>query len=122
MIATPLCDCGGPLAPDHGHRVPGTLGLSTPWARQYLPEDQRAEVIAEIPDGHILGVSAGRRPGAPWRIWLRSPDRTVELWRMELWMSDLQRACLFALRKHAAVPLTVTTDAEGYITSIEEAS
>lgn len=88
----------------------GRLGLTTPWARQYLPAEQRSAVVAEVPDGHSLGVSAYRRPGH-WILWLNreldepGPDgRWVEqLWRVEMRDPDLQRACLRALRAHAPV-------------------
>ena len=81
----------------------GALHLQTPWARKYFPEDARPEVEALIPDGTVLTVGALRAPGKPWVLRLqRADDRSVELWRTEVYMLDLRGACLFALRRKDA--------------------
>lgn len=98
----------------------GALGLSTPWARQYLADPlARERVRARVPDGCTLGVSAQRRPG-DWTIWLvRNGDPVERLWSMRVRLLDLERACLWALRAHES-KVVVTTDADGYIESMED--
>jgi len=93
------------------HRYParvethGRLRLDTPWPRQYLPEDKRPEVEAEIPQGATLAIGATERPGHAWVLVLF--DSTGQLWREE-WRADPRRypladLCLRSLAKHAAV-------------------
>ena len=44
----------------------GTLGLSSPWARQAIPTvDERRAIAADIPDGYTVGVSATK-----WHVWV----------------------------------------------------
>jgi hypothetical protein len=78
----------------------GSLGLSSPWARQYLPADLRHDVEQRIPAGHVLGVGVGRRakPG-DWVLWLNDPSGKT-LWKTRALMRDLQGACLWALARH----------------------
>lgn len=50
----------------------GTLGLTTPWARQYFPKEERPAVEALIPDGYTLTIGS---PGSPtvWNLRLFAP-------------------------------------------------
>ena len=45
----------------------GNLGLSSPWARQALPDPLRSELRSLIPDGWVIGVSAN-----PSRSWFKA--------------------------------------------------
>jgi hypothetical protein len=110
-----------------GSRPLQRLVLSTPWARQYLRDyEARERVSNAVPEGYVLVVGAARKPG-DWTIWLSPaydraldhPTRRPEVWRMRVIKSDLEAACMFALRHHEA---TITTDAAGNVTSWEDAS
>ena len=45
----------------------GRLGLSSPWARDAVPEPLRSELRALIPDGWTVGVSTN-----PSRAWFKA--------------------------------------------------
>lgn len=47
----------------------GTLGLSSPWARDRIPEALRAELEALVPDGYTVGVSVLPNNGS-CRVWV----------------------------------------------------
>ena len=55
----------------------GTLGLSSPWARQAVPEPLRATLAALVPPGWVIGVSVSA-DRAWYRAWCIEPGvRTV---------------------------------------------
>lgn len=91
----------------------GRVGLSTPWARQYLPAGpERDQVESFVPAGHTLGVSAAKRPGE-WRIWLLDEAR-IQIWHCDAYDRDLRRACLSALRRHG-VPVPPLSELDALI-------
>ena len=93
------------------------LDVSSEWRALYFPPADRPEVIALIPDGHILGVRALAR--RKWRVWLmtdnpRTQDRRV-IWKYDhVIASRGADAALWALRKHPTIE-AVPVDAEGYV-------
>lgn len=74
----------------------GTLGLSSPWARQGIDAAGKAAVEARIPDGMSLGVAVTPNR-AYWLLWLVEDDKpTTEQLRVSHGL-PLRQACLFAL-------------------------
>jgi hypothetical protein len=98
------------------------IGLSREWkARHVTPE---VEAMAErIPAGHVVYVVATDTTGRHWRVDMfpeASPH--VREWSIEVRGASLERALDFALTKHGYPGgVVVTTDAQGWVTSIEGA-
>jgi hypothetical protein len=85
----------------------GQLGLSTPWAREGITPEQRAEVEALLPEGYVLGVSVTpdkRR----WELWLvRDGEVITSTLRVTRALPHrtvypLRAACLWALEHWTA--------------------
>lgn len=95
------------------------LGLSTPWARGAIRDlDERRRLEALIPDGLFITVMGGKSSRGPWTLVLLKEGREVD---------RIQRASTIehgvnVLLARQGKPLTVTTDADGFITNIEETS
>lgn len=77
----------------------GTLGLSTPWAREAIDRAGRDALEAEIPEGVTLGVSMTANRGR-WLLWLVR-DGAVITPKVEVSAGlPLIDACRWALRVH----------------------
>ena len=76
----------------------GTLGLSTPWAREGHEQGDREDIEAAIPDGWTLGVSVDKNR-SQWVFWTKDPDGTIS---HQLRVSHSMSACGLLLR---AAPL-----------------
>ena len=77
----------------------GRLALSTPWAREGITPEERAEVEAAIPDGYMVGVSVEARR-ARWILWTKSPEGDVSPQLRVSRTMRLRDAVLWALREH----------------------
>ncbi len=101
----------------------GSLGLSTPWARQGITKEDRLDVEAAIPDGHTLGVSMTPNRDK-WIFWVVRPGENSRGYsRLKVSSSmSLTSAAFFALRHYKLTTDTVVRlDPEGYVRSIEDA-
>jgi hypothetical protein len=96
----------------------GTLGLTTPWARRAITAEDRARVEAAIPDHITVGVSVEPNH-AKWVLWTVEDRQAGSKLRVSTSL-PLVEACWFALRHWGIGSQTVTTDAEGYVTDIED--
>jgi hypothetical protein len=75
--------------------VSGSLVLPSPWARQYFPAAERADVERLIPAGHTLTVLARSSPTV-WTLVLRKGADEVQRRRV-YGRSVLPAACRQAL-------------------------
>lgn len=104
MHDAPVCVCGSRLGPDHVHREHGTLGLSSPWAREGITREQRHAIEALIPAGLTVGVSVTPNK-ATWILWQApegtkvSPARRAQQLRISHSL-PLYEALLWALTEH----------------------
>lgn len=54
----------------------GRLGLTTPWARRYMTDEDRVILESLVPDGYTVTVGARYKPGE-WTLVL-TRDQTPE--------------------------------------------
>jgi hypothetical protein len=79
--------------------VSGTLGLSTPWAKEGITHHEREAVEAVIPDGMTLGVSMTSHR-AYWLLWLVADGEPITSKLKVSGTLRLKAACLWALETH----------------------
>ncbi len=101
--------------------MPGSLGLSTPWARAALTGQDRRDVADAIPDGWTLGVSMSPNRGL-WYFWTVAPDGTKSMRLTVTASMSLKSASFFALRHWKLLSeTTIKLDELGYIKEISDA-
>jgi hypothetical protein len=85
----------------------GSMGLSTPWAREGITPEQRAEVESHLPEGYVLGVSV-TADKQRWELWLVkdgqviTPQLKVTRALPHRTVYPLRAACLWALEHWTA--------------------
>ncbi len=97
----------------------GTLGLSSPWCRAAFTDEERREISALIPAGYSIYISGDAHFGGR-RFTLHGRDGEYQsLIVLSARYDPVEAARQIARRLADFVPVTVTTDAQGYVASIE---